>query len=117
MDNNKYKLQIQTNWYKTPDQYQGNGGESSYVKGCLIADGCPNKYFKIYPMQVQFYLYIGENPQELALYSILRVSGSDLYSGYEVVPKIYFKYVNQLLDSFIEANPTYTVKIKQDENI
>lgn len=116
-DNNKYKLKIQTNWYKTPQQYQGNGGEASYIRGCFVADGCSNVYFKIFPMQVQFYLYVGNNPEQLEMYSKLRVHGEDLYSGYERVPEIYIRYANNLLDSYIENNPKYQVKINQDENI
>lgn len=116
MEDNKYKLKIQTNWYKTPSQYQGNGGHPSFVEGCLISEEKETLYFMIYPFQNQFFLQIGPNREQNYQHSRLRVSGSDFYSGYERVPGIYFKYVNSLLESFIALNPSYKVQVK-DENI
>lgn len=102
---NKHNLQIFTNWYKSSNEYEGNGLHTSYVEGKF----CNGEVFIAYPFRGIFYLEVGKNINETTRVLSIRVSGSDLYNHYEYLPEIFFKYINQLIDSYAEC-------IKQDCN-
>ena len=90
---NKYDLQIKSNFYKTPDQYEGNGVYAEYVDGCF-SNGLD---FLVYPLRGIFYLWVGKG-KEKRLIKSERVQGypdMDLYHRDDVT---FFKYVELLLD-------------------
>lgn len=95
---NKYDLQIRSNWYKEEHQFEGNGLFTSYVEGCFDQTG---DNFLIYPLNAQFYLWVGPG-KNLENVDIEPVRGTSDIFNYENDPNIFFKYTNRLLDRYLE---------------
>lgn len=93
MSNNKYDLQIKSNYYKTPDQYEGNGVYDEYVEGCF-SNGLD---FRVYPFRAIFYLEIGKG-KERRLIKKEYVDETFDFELYHRDPEVFFKYTNRLLD-------------------
>lgn len=90
---NKYDLQIKNNFYKTPEQFQGNGVYKDFVEGCF-EDG---KDFLLYPFRGVFYLWVGYG-EELKIIATIRVKGVNDMNSYHIKEETFFKYADPLLD-------------------
>lgn len=103
---NKYNLQIRANWFRTPEQYQGNGAFTQFVEGCIEENG---KNFRVFPLRSQFWMEVGTG-KELVLWKKIRVrlektegkTNDDIFI-YEVDPDVFIKYANELIDSYKES--------------
>jgi len=95
---NKYKLKIRSNWYKSEvDIYEGNGTYARYAEGCFSQN---NENFLIYPLLSQFYLWVGPGKQLVNVDRVI-LKVPDI-NNYEKDPNIFYKYANLLLDRYIE---------------
>lgn len=97
LDYNKYNLLIRLNDYKKISQFQGNGLYSQYVEGCFKS----GKFFKIYPIINVFYLAIGDVKHKLVEVDKEPVDNDD-FINHERDPKIFIKYVNILIDRYLQ---------------
>jgi hypothetical protein len=97
MDNNKYNLQITTNWYKSPEEFQGNGLSNFYIKGTFEEY---NEDFRILAFYSNFYLEIGRN-NEYKMVKKIRVESEDLLT-YKQFANTILKYANKLIDWYYE---------------
>lgn len=94
---NPYNLQIKSNFYKTPDQYEGNGVYAFYTEGCI-----DNKYyFRAYYLNGVVYLEAGPSYENRYIKK-RRTIEMEHFNMIEVVPEIFISYVNQLLDEYLE---------------
>ena len=90
---NKYDLQIKNNFYKRPDQFEGNGIYDEYVEGCF-SNGLD---FLVYPFRAIFYLWVGKG-KEKRLIKNERLKGYPDFDLYHRDDVTFFKYVELLLD-------------------
>jgi len=98
MDYNKYNLQIKSNYYRTLQDFAGNGLYNNYVEGCFEN----GDVFRLYVVRSQFYLDVGKNYNYLENVVKRPVEAKDIINI--DAPEIYFKYVDSILDDYKE-NP------------
>ena len=94
---NKYNLQIVTNYYKSPEEFEGNGLSSFYIFGRFEED---NLNFRIWAFSGNYFLDVGNNKMYKTIKK-LRVQGRD-FVGYETLASVILKYANELIDWYYE---------------
>ena len=94
--NNKYNLQIKSNFYRTLQQPQGNGIYPQYVELCR--DG--NKYL-VYWISLSQVVVLAIN--DVDRIKMIPVQRED-YQKIRYLPEVFMKYVNILLDEQFEQS-------------
>lgn len=84
-------LKIRSNYYRTPDQWEGNGLNESYASGSF-SNG---ERFLVYPKLGTFYLEV-----DRLIVKRKRILSEHLLSIQR--PDIWLKYAKELLDSYAE---------------
>lgn len=82
-------IRIRSNFYRRPDQIEGNGLNESYAEG-VFSNG---EKFLVYPKLGTFYLEVDN-----LIVDKIRIESKDLLPIQS--PEIWLKYAKQLLDKY-----------------